>query len=117
MHKSFYILLLGGLFIAIAIVYAIVFGNLYEEALVLFPMPWFQLTLVDLYLGFFLFGSWVFYRESSIGTAVLWLLLVCICGNVVSCIYAARALFQAKGDWLHFWTGGNATSADRTKTC
>jgi len=98
-------LLLGGIIMVLAIIYVLVFGNFLDEARVLFPLPWFQLTLIDLYLGFFLFGGWILFREESRAKAVGWIVVICVLGNLAACIYALKALVQSRGNWTAFWLG------------
>ena len=111
MRRCMNILLLCAVAMAGAIIYALVTGNFLEEAGLLFPLPWFQLALADLYLGFLLFGGWILYRERSHGRAVGWIIILCLLGNIASCIYAVRALVQARGDWQQFWLGHHASGS------
>ena len=94
----------------IVIAYGLFFGSLVEEAKVLFPSPWFQVALVDLYLGFALFSGWIIYREKTRARAVTWIVLLCLLGNLASCIYAAMALVNCKGDMGRFFSGHRAAS-------
>ena len=106
MNRGPYLLLIiGGSIIALAIIYALVFGTFWQEAEVLFPLPWFQLTLIDLYLGFFLFAGWIWFREESAGKAIIWIVVLCLLGNLAACVYAILALAKSKGDWPSFWMG------------
>lgn len=110
MHRSMLLLLLGAIVIGLAIVYAMVFGTFIEEARAVLPLPWFQVTIVDLYLGFFLFGGWIFCRESSRPRALGWLVLLCLLGNLAACIYAILAMRNSQGDWSRFWMGQRAAT-------
>ena len=105
MNRPVAFLIAGVILMVSVIVYALVAGSFMEEAAVLFPSPWFQLTLVDLYLGFILFACWIFARESRRGVAIGWLIALCLLGNLAACIYAALAFVQAKGDRRVFWLG------------
>ena len=108
MQRCLSILLAGAAIMAVAIVYALIFGNFWDEAETMFPLPWFQLAMLDLYIGFFVFGGWVLYREPSRGVAVGWIVVFCLLGNLATCLYAARALVKARGDWTRFWMGHHA---------
>ena len=108
MRTATVLLVLGGMVMAAAIVYGFVAGGFIEEAKTLFGYPWFQVAMIDLYVGFFLFAGWIAFREQSRGVAVAWIIALCLLGNFVSCIYAARALVHARGDWSQFWTGKTA---------
>jgi hypothetical protein len=65
--------------------------------------PWGVVTLVDLYLGFFVFYLWLVYKETSLAARVLWLLAILTLGNIAT---AAYVLWQ-----LHRLPAG-ATAAD-----
>jgi|TARA_B110000495_G_C22497021_1_gene305446 hypothetical protein len=105
MRRCLIFLIIGAIVIAATIVYALVFGNFIPEAKTLLPLPWFQLSMVDLYLGFLLFGGWVLYREKSGTIAVCWIILLLLLGNVVACMYAIIAMMRSHGNWAHFWLG------------
>ena len=101
-------LLLGVIIMAAAILYAVVLGDFFEEASVLIGLPWFHLSMIDLYVGFFLFGGWIAYRERSMGCTIVWLVLLCSLGNLVACLYALLAVIRSEGDWSRFWMGARA---------
>lgn len=107
MNRTVALLIAGVIVMVAAIVYALVAGSFMAEAAVLFPSPWFQLTLVDLYLGFILFACWIFAREPKRGVAVGWLIALCLLGNLAACMYAALAVIKARGDRRAFWLGAN----------
>jgi len=48
---------------------------------------WFQVTLVDAYLGFGLFYLWVIYKEKSPATRLLWFVLIMCLGNVATILF------------------------------
>ncbi len=113
MRRCLTLLIVGAVVIASAIIYALVAGNFMAEARAMFPLPWFQLSMVDLYLGFLLFAGWVLFRERSRGIAVVWIVLLLTLGNLTACVYAIRALVRSGGDWTRFWLGDHAIdSAD-----
>ena len=111
MQRSIFLLMLGAVLMVIVIAYGFVVGNLLEEAKVLFPSPWFQVALIDLYLGFAIFSGWIIYREKTRARAIVWIVLLCLLGNLASCIYAAMALVACKGDMERFWSGYRAVKA------
>ena len=101
------LLFLGAIIMILAIAYAMIYGSFWEEAKVLFPLPWFQLSMIDLYLGFFLFGGWILFRESSRGKAIGWIVALCLLGNLAACVYALLALIGSRGNWMAFWMGNH----------
>lgn len=111
MQRSFLLLVIGALIMALVIAYGFIYGDFFEEAKVLLPSPWFQVALIDLYLGFALFSGWILYREESRIHAVVWIVLLCVLGNFASCIYAAIALTNSKGNMGKFWSGCHATNS------
>jgi len=102
---------LGAVVMAAAIVYAFVAGDLIAEAKLMFPYPWFQVAMLDLYVGFLLFAGWIYARESSKRLAIAWIIALLALGNLLSCAYALRALVQSRGDMHHFWRGRPATTS------
>lgn len=108
MGRAKVLLGVGAVVIAAAIVYGFAAGGLFEEARILFGYPWFHVSMIDLYLGFFLVAGWIAYREKSVGRTLVWLVLLCTLGNLVSCLYALWALNQSRGDWRRFWLGWRA---------
>lgn len=102
-------LALGAVVMAAALFYGFTRGGGWAEVAALVEHPWFNVSLVDVYVGFALFGGWVAYRERSPARAVLWIVLILVLGNLVSCLYALLALQGSGGDWHRFWMGRRAT--------
>ncbi len=109
MRISIGLLAVGVLVMAVAIGYALLAGNLWGEARVLFDYPWFHVSMIDLYTGFLLFGGWIVSRERSRGVAAIWIVLLLTLGNLAACAYALAAAISARGDWNLFWLGKRAT--------
>lgn len=57
-------------------------GGFAEQFSVVTALPWGVVSLVDLYLGFFLFATLVFLTERSLLRAALWAAPVFLLGNV-----------------------------------
>ncbi|MFW5810154.1 MAG: DUF1475 family protein [Thermodesulfobacteriota bacterium] len=98
---------IGIIVMAIAILYGFAAGDFARWRADFLENAWSQVLLVDIYVGFFLFSGWIWFRESSRGQAVLWILLLLLLGNLVSCIYVWRNLRASRGDWRRFWFGEN----------
>ena len=78
---------LGAVFMTSVILYAAVNGNGSEELDWLLTHPWGVVSLVDLYVGFTLFSLWIFLREESAMTALVWTVFVMCLGNFTTSVY------------------------------
>ncbi len=96
---------LGFFIMSSFICYAVVYGEFFKEGSVLTSMPWGIVSLVDIYIGLILFSSWVFWREQSIKSRFLWIILIMTLGNVISCLYLLKAAYDAEGNVIAFWLG------------
>jgi hypothetical protein len=111
MRTAVVLLIVGFLIMAGAIGYAMIVGDFFEEAGVLLDLPWFHLSMIDLYVGFFLFSGWILFRERSRPVAIVWIVLLLSLGNLTACFYALLVALRAKGDWPAFWLGHRAGRA------
>ena len=100
--------LLGLLAMTGIILYAFAVGDFNQEGAQLLAMPWGQVSMVDLYVGFILFSGWIIYREKSLGRSVIWVILMMLLGNWTASLYALVALLTSGGDGRRFWLGRNA---------
>jgi hypothetical protein len=100
--------LIGILVMGAAILNALLAGNFATEGSALMGMPWGVVSLVDLYVGFALFAGWIWYRESSRGIAIGWIVALLVLGFFTGSLYAFLALWRSQGDWRRFWLGKNA---------
>jgi hypothetical protein len=87
------------------LIYGFTAGDFSGEGSTLLRMPWGQVSLVDVYVGFMLFSGWVVYREKSVLRSILWILAIVILGNFTASLYALVALYRSGGDWKRFWLG------------
>lgn len=90
---------------AVALVYGFTQGGGWDEVRALTRYPWFNVSLVDVYVGFALFSAWVAHRESAWWTAALWITAIMLLGNLVACAYVLFAAATARGDGHRFWHG------------
>ena len=58
--------------------------------------PWAVATLYDAYFGFITFWVWVAYKENSLWSRVLWLILILGLGNIATSLYVLIQLFRLK---------------------
>lgn len=101
------IALTGGGVLMATIIHAGFGGDLRTEGGVLTDLLWGRVLLVDVYLGFVLFGLWIGWREGRSLSAVLWIAALLVIGNVVACAYVVRAWWRARGDAARFWHGAS----------
>ncbi len=97
--------LFGVVAMTAVLTYAFTSGNLGEEGSLLLSMPWGIVSLVDLYVGFFLFSGWIVYREKSLVRSAVWVVLMMVLGFFTASLYAFIALQSSGGDWRRFWMG------------
>jgi hypothetical protein len=97
----------GTVFMLITLIYGFVEGDFFKEGGILFSMTWGKVSLIEIYVGFLLFSSWVFYREEKWMIAAFWVLLILIFGNFITFLYVTKALYKANDDVKHFWLGSN----------
>jgi hypothetical protein len=95
----------GTLIMFFTLAYGFIAGDFFKEGSILFSMAWGKVSLIDVYIGFFLFSAWVLYREEKWMAAALWILLIMILGNFITCLYATIALYKSKDDFKRFWLG------------
>ena len=60
--------------------------------------PWAVATLYDAYFGFVTFWVWVAYKESTLWSRLLWLVLIFGLGNIAMSLYVLIQLFRLKPD-------------------
>ncbi len=106
---------IGVIAMASIIIYAFISGNFSVEGAKLLAMPWGIVSMVDLYVGFILFSIWIFYREKSIVSALIWTVLMLTLGFFTGSLYTLIAAITSKGDWKRFWLGRHADGLKPTK--
>jgi hypothetical protein len=97
--------LLGVLAMTWALINGFVHGDFGTEGAWIISNPWGIVSLVDLYVGFILFAMWIFYRESSFLSALLWSVLLMVLGFFIGALYVFIQLVVAKDDWHQFFLG------------
>lgn len=60
--------------------------------------PWAVATLYDAYFGFITFWVWVAYKENTVWSRMLWLVLILCLGNIAMSLYVLIQLFRLKPD-------------------
>lgn len=60
--------------------------------------PWGWVTIVDVYLGFVVFGGYLCLREGRVVRALPWLVAIALLGNVATAGYVLWVTWRANGD-------------------
>jgi hypothetical protein len=60
--------------------------------------PWAVATLYDAYFGFITFWIWVAYKETTLWSRLMWLVLILGLGNIAMSLYVLIQLFRLKPD-------------------
>ena len=64
----------------------------------LMPDVWFQVTLLDAYLGFAIFYVWVAWKEQALASRILWFALIMVFGNMATTFYVLLQLWKIGPD-------------------
>jgi hypothetical protein len=95
----------GTIMMFLTLVYGFIIGDFFKEGSILFSMAWGKVSLIDVYIGFFLFSGWVIYREEKWVTAAIWIVSIMVLGNFITCLYATIALYKSNDNFKRFWLG------------
>lgn len=90
------------------LLYAFTQGDFSGEGQIILSIPWGIVSLVDLYVGFFLFSGWIVYREKSWLVSLPWVAAMMVLGFFTASLYVIVAARQSRGDWTCFWMGKRA---------
>lgn len=96
---------LGLLAMTAALLNGFINGDFGADGSMLLANPWGLVSLVDLYAGFALFSIWIAFREKSVITAIIWIILMIVLGFFAGSLYVLIMLYQSRGDWLTFFLG------------
>jgi len=100
-----FLTIIGTVIMFLTLMYGFVYGDFFREGSLIFSLAWGKVSLIDVYISFFLFSGWVLYREQKTLSAVIWIISIMILGNFITCLYATLALFASNDDWKVFWLG------------
>ncbi len=87
---------IGAVVMAAMIVFSLLTGDFAAEGSVLMGMVWGQMSLVDLYVGFLLFYLWIWYREKSPVSKLLWFIVLMTTGSLATALYILTVSYQSK---------------------
>lgn len=100
--------ILGILAMTAALIYGFSVGDFGKDGAALLQNPWGIVSMVDLYTGFILFSAWIVYREKSMVSAIVWVVLMMVLGFFAGSLYTFFALNASNGNWKKFWMGHRA---------
>ncbi|WP_343693397.1 DUF1475 family protein [Chitinophaga sp.] len=69
-------------------------SSLFKEWNFLGSIPWMRATLWDFYTNVLVIFIWICYKEKTIISKGIWLLLLITLGSIASCIYMLVQLFR-----------------------
>jgi glucan phosphoethanolaminetransferase (alkaline phosphatase superfamily) len=78
------------------ILWAIFTGNWDNAISYITQEPWILITIIDIYISFFVFYIWVFFRERNIFSKIIWLLLIISTGSLAITLYVLIQLFKLR---------------------
>ena len=87
------------------LVYGFITNTFMSEGSILLALLWGQISLIDVYIMFFIFAFWVIYREKSAWRSLIWFILIMVLGSFAACLYLFIAFQTSSGDWKRFWMG------------
>ena len=96
---------IGTFAMTLVLVNGFVNGDFSQDGSLLLKNPWGIVSLVDLYVGFFLFSAWIFYREKTILSSLIWSLAMMVFGFLTGSIYVLYAAFTSGKNTKRFWLG------------
>ena len=96
---------LGAAAMVTVLVFAFIEGDFVSEGRQLLGMPWGTVSLIDLYVGFFLFSAWIRFREGRTWKTLVWIAAVMLLGSLAISIYVLVGLHTSNGDWQRFFYG------------
>ncbi len=81
----------GVIAMAGALIYGFSSGDFRAEGSAILDLAWGRVTLIDLYVGLFLIGAWVVWRERSVLRALPWLIGMVFLGSLAAAAYVVYA--------------------------
>lgn len=102
------------LLMAAALVHGLTAGNVFAEGAWLLSLAWGRVTVIDVYAGLSLFAAWIWWREPRTWVAGIWIVALCLLGNLVAGCYVVLAARECRGNALRFWLGSRRAGSDTT---
>lgn len=87
---------ISSLVMTFMIIFSLLTGNFFEQGSILMGLVWGQMSLVDLYVGFFLVYLWIYYKESRLLPRLIWAILLIVTGSLATALYILIESYRAK---------------------
>jgi len=87
---------ISSLVMTFMIIFSLLTGNFFEQGSILMGLVWGQMSLVDLYVGFFLVYLWIYYKETRFLPKVIWVILLIVTGSLATALYILIESYRAK---------------------
>jgi len=97
--------LIGTMTMGFSIIYGFIMGDFADEGSVIISLLWGKVTLIDIYISFFIFTAWIIYRENNLVHSLVWFILMMVLGSFTACLYLFLVFHQSEGNWQKFWYG------------
>jgi len=78
---------ISSLIMTFMIIFSLLTGNFFEQGSILMGLVWGQMSLVDLYVGFFLVYLWIYFKESKLFPKLIWAILLIVTGSLATAVY------------------------------
>lgn len=86
---------ISSLIMTFMIIFSLLTGNFFEQGSILMGLVWGQMSLVDLYVGFFLVYLWIYYKESKLLPKIIWAILLIVTGSLATAVYVLIESYRA----------------------
>jgi len=86
---------ISSLVMTFMIIFSLLTGNFFEQGSILMGLVWGQMSLVDLYVGFFLVYLWIYYKESRLLPRLIWAILLIVTGSLATALYILIESYRA----------------------
>lgn len=79
-----------------ALAYGFTTGDFGAEGSAILDLAWGRVTLIDLYVGLALIGSWIVMREASWPRSLPWLVGLVVLGSLAAALYVLIASLRSR---------------------
>jgi len=97
--------IIGLLSMTAVLLYGFIFGNFFTDGSLILSNPWGIVSMVDLYVGFFLFTIFIFHKTKNPLERVLWFIAMMVFGFFTGALFVLYHLIKSKGDMTKFFSG------------